>query len=373
LCDIQSDESKRAFKEALRNWIKNLVDKNELYARAAADVNVDEEAGAIDVEDDAIEDIVDLVPVEEEMAIVSVINTTMAEVQERAKQNTARTNAKPQSSETEDEYAASALRTLCSREMKIDKSEAKENNLQNLYGGLEPVLETRYNEEEMGWAGDWIGRLWQWMSANDIFIHGGTRLDLACIGDRSLTDIVQGKYNRCIRVGAMCYDLTNLAQIILPDGLTFRQEVQEYGIWNSHEHSQEWEGRNWPSYIRQILGSGTQKKLTLEHALRGKRSGNVWFQLGKEVGFRMTNQSDMKIGRIAGQCKGWIAVDVWIPQAAATKSTRHKNGLPSWKKPEAAERVTIQDTQAFPVSTTLLSKEPHELYSVDGKKKSRGI
>ena len=55
-------------------------------------------------------------------------------------------------------------------------------NLQNHYGGLEPVLETRYNEEEMGWAGDWIGRLWQWMSANDIFIHGGTRLDLACIG-----------------------------------------------------------------------------------------------------------------------------------------------------------------------------------------------
>ena len=80
-------------------------------------------------------------------------------------------------------------------------------NLQNLYGGLEPVLETRYmyNEEEMGWAGDWIGRLWQWMSANDIFIHGGIRLDLACIGDRSLTDIVQGKHNRCIiiRVGSM--------------------------------------------------------------------------------------------------------------------------------------------------------------------------
>ena len=76
-------------KEALRNWIKNLVDKNELYARAAADVNVDEEAGAIDVEDDVIEDIVDemdLVPVEEEMAIVPVIDTTMAEAQARAKQ-----------------------------------------------------------------------------------------------------------------------------------------------------------------------------------------------------------------------------------------------------------------------------------------------
>ncbi len=93
-------------------------------------------------------------------------------------------------------------------------------NLQNLYGGLVPILETRYVDviEEMGWAGDWIGRVWQWMSANDILIHGGTSLDLACMGDRSLTDIVHGKLNRCIRVGSMCFDLTNLAQVILPDG-----------------------------------------------------------------------------------------------------------------------------------------------------------
>ena len=67
------------------------------------------------------------------------------------------------------------------------------------------------------------------MSANDIFIHGGTSLDLACIWDRSLTDVVQWKQNRCIRVGSMCYDLNNLAQIILPDGLTFRQK--RTGAW----------------------------------------------------------------------------------------------------------------------------------------------
>ena len=148
-------------------------------------------------------------------------------------------------------------------------------------------------------------------------------------------------------------DLKNLAQIILPDGITFRQEVQESGIWNSHEHStDEWEGRNWPKHIREALGYGTQKKqLTHAHALRGKRRGNVWFQLGKEVGFRMTQYSEMKIGRIVGHCEGWIAVDVWIPQGTATKSTRHRNGLPSWTKPEVPERITIQDTQAFPLST----------------------
>lgn len=46
-------------KEGLRNWIKNLIEKNKLYERPAGDVNVDEEADAIDVEDDVIEDTVD--------------------------------------------------------------------------------------------------------------------------------------------------------------------------------------------------------------------------------------------------------------------------------------------------------------------------
>ena len=79
----------------------------------------------------------------------------------------------------------------------------------------------------------------------------------------------------------------------------------------------------------------------------------------------MTHHSEMKIGRIVGHCKGWIAVEVWIPQGTATKSTTHRNGLPSWAKPEAAERITIQDTQAFPLSTTLLRKDTLEIYSVD--------
>lgn len=147
--------------------------------------------------------------------------------------------------------------------------------LQNLYGGRVPVLETRYVDEEMGGAGDWIGRVWQWMSANDIFIHGGTYLDLACSGDRSLTDIVQGKTNRCIRVGSMCYDVTNLAQIILPDGRTFRPEVREDGVWNKHAdsgHSADWEGLYWPLYIRQALGIGSKMaKLRPEFVLSGKR------------------------------------------------------------------------------------------------------
>ena len=43
---------------------------------------------------------------EEEMAIVPVIDTTMADAQARAKQYIAQTNAKPQPNETEDEYAA---------------------------------------------------------------------------------------------------------------------------------------------------------------------------------------------------------------------------------------------------------------------------
>ena len=237
-------------------------------------------------------------------------------------------------------------------------------NLQNLYGGRVPVLETRYVDEEMGWAGDWVGRVWQWMSANDIFIHGGTYLDLACSGDISLTDIVQGQTNRCIRVGSMCYDVTNLAQIILPDGITFRQEVRKGGVWNTHANSAEWEGLDWPLHIRQALGTGSNMaKLRPEYVLSGKRCGNVWFQLGREVGFGVKN-SDLRVGRIVGLRKGWIALDVWIPLEAVRKSTRHYNGLPNWKKPEIAERLTIPDTQAFPLSTTLLNPV-EEVYKVE--------
>ena len=63
---------------------------------------------------------------EGEMAIVPVIDTTMAQAQARAKEYIARTNAKPLSNETEDAYSYMllALRTLCSREMTIDKHEA---------------------------------------------------------------------------------------------------------------------------------------------------------------------------------------------------------------------------------------------------------
>ena len=52
----------------------------------------------------------------------------------------------------------------------------------------------------------------------------------------------------------------------------------------------------------------------------------------------MTQYSELQIGRIVGHCEGWIALDVWIPKGIATKSTRHRNGLPSWMKPEAPER-----------------------------------
>ena len=73
-----------------------------------------------------------------------------------------------------------------------------------------------------------------WMSANDLFIHGGNSLSLACPGDCELTDICQGEINRKIRLGAMCFDLQSLAQLILPDGVTFRSEAHANGAWNNN-------------------------------------------------------------------------------------------------------------------------------------------
>ena len=127
----------------------------------------------------------------------------------------------------------------------------------------------------MGWAGTWIGRVWKWMSASDIFIHGGTSLDLACMGDRSLTDIVRGKKNRCFRVGSMRYDLSNLAQVT-----SGWANIQARS--NKHEDSAEREGLSWSTHIRRTLGTGsTMVELRPEHALKGKRCVSVWFHLGK--------------------------------------------------------------------------------------------
>ena len=119
-------------KEGLRDWIKNLVEKNELYERAQGDVNADEEAGAIDAEDEGIEDIVaemELTPVEEEMAIVPVINTDLGEAQARAKQYIAQTNARPQRNESEDEYATCLANIMFSgNEDRQTRSRRRKNN-----------------------------------------------------------------------------------------------------------------------------------------------------------------------------------------------------------------------------------------------------
>ena len=119
-------------KEGLRDWIKNLVEKSELYERPQGNVNADDEAGNIDDEDDGIEDIVaeiDLAPVEEEMPIVPVIDTDLAQAQARAKQYITQTNARPQRSESEDEYATRIANIMFSgNEDRQTRSGRRRNN-----------------------------------------------------------------------------------------------------------------------------------------------------------------------------------------------------------------------------------------------------
>ena len=112
--------------------------------------------------------------------------------------------------------------------------------------------------------------------------------------------------------------------------------------------------RTTPNSSTSLGGGCENRKLQPCHALKGKRSGNVWFQLGKEVGFREANKSNVSVGRIIGQRKGWtIVIEAWAGLPNATRSTRHKNGMPTWIKPVEAQRITIKDTLAFPISTTL--------------------
>ena len=76
-----------------------------------------------------------LVPVEEEMAIVPVIDTTLAEAQARAKQYIAQTNARPQSNETEDQYAARVANIMFSgnedRQVYTKQQEEKQSRYRN--------------------------------------------------------------------------------------------------------------------------------------------------------------------------------------------------------------------------------------------------
>ena len=99
-------------KPDLKKWIEGLQTHNKLYGRPAEDGNGEEENEEEDVDgggegEDLLEvEEMDLIEVEEEeLAIVPVVDTTMTEARQRAKDYMDRTNAKPKRGEKEYEFA----------------------------------------------------------------------------------------------------------------------------------------------------------------------------------------------------------------------------------------------------------------------------
>ena len=97
-------------KPELKKWIEGLQTDNKLYGRPAEDGNGEDENEEEDVDgggegEDLLEvEEMDLIE-EEELAIVPVLDTSLAEARQRAKDYMTRTKAKPHRGEDENTFA----------------------------------------------------------------------------------------------------------------------------------------------------------------------------------------------------------------------------------------------------------------------------
>ena len=140
-------------KPDLKEWIAGLQTNNKLYGCPAADGNGEDENEEEDVDgegegEDVLEvDEMDLIEVEEEeLAIVPVVDTSMAEARQRAKAYMDRTDAKPRRGEDAQTFADRIAAIMFSgNEDRKTRSQKMKNNR---------VGETMVTTEEVGAAAE---------------------------------------------------------------------------------------------------------------------------------------------------------------------------------------------------------------------------
>jgi hypothetical protein len=140
-------------KPELKEWIKGLQTNHKVYGRPAEDGNREEENEEEDVDGggeggDLLEvEEMDLIALEEEeLAIVPVLDTTLAEARQRAKDYMARTKAKPHRGEDEDTFADRIAKIMFSGNAdRKTRSQMKTNHR---------VGETTMTTEEVGAAAE---------------------------------------------------------------------------------------------------------------------------------------------------------------------------------------------------------------------------
>ena len=140
-------------KPELKTWIEGLQTDNKLYGRPAEDGNGEEENEEEDVDGggegvDLLEgEEMDLIALEEEeLAIVPVLDTSLVEAQQRAKDYMTRTKAKPHRGEDENTFAERIANIMFSgNEERKTRSQMKTNRR---------VGETTMTTEEVGAAAE---------------------------------------------------------------------------------------------------------------------------------------------------------------------------------------------------------------------------
>ena len=89
-------------------------------------------------------------------------------------------------------------------------------------------------DEHRGWRGDWLGRLWQWLTQHDLTVSGGDTLSAACTHDVALMCLPMTAAERGL-LSMACFDkeVYMLSDVIMPDGSTLRPKLRQRGTWTT--------------------------------------------------------------------------------------------------------------------------------------------
>ena len=140
-------------KQELKEWIKGLQSNHKVYGRPAEDENREEENEAEDVDCGGegadlfeVEEMNLIALEEEELAIVPVLDTSLADARQRAKDYMTRTKAKPLRGENEDTFADRIANIMFSGN---NDRKTRSQNMRN-----HRVGETTMTTEEVGAAAE---------------------------------------------------------------------------------------------------------------------------------------------------------------------------------------------------------------------------
>ena len=234
----------------------------------------------------------------------------------------------------------------------IARNEAARLHL--MIGTAEHPLSTRW-QECIGWRGDWIGRLWMWLSSQDMSILGRDSMQAACVHDSSLMAMNMTDSERGL-VSIACFqrEVYMVSDLVMPDGTSLRSELLPRGTWTAANAA----CATLSAVLMRELMTPDAK---LRTPLQGKRSGNCWLRRGRTVG-GINGDGDLVIGSVLASWRGFTVISGWEAMSEVTGSRwsmRTACGLAPmgfadcWREHFATDRRDIVASgTCFPVDVT---------------------